>query len=343
MHDSVEGSVMKGTTEAAPLVPAATNWVEAGLSAAPTGPAGMVRLPPSEGVQQDDRVVCWVQAMILSEEPDAEAPLLPAAPQDAAGQLPEGWWYALPDGLALSVVGGGRDFGLPFIDLRLNGRAAAETQVAIRFVRVGSLHRHSATSVFLSLPVALASGAVPDKVTPLLSVDQYGQGGSYLITKTEALVALKASNLIGSRRDARFAIEDAAISIVPGLTLWFSEARELDCVLRLGMPSLSRGRTVRQPWPEQDQRRTTFAVGDPSMPPAISAALLGARPGQVRTAVFGLPGEMRASLTLTIEAVYRTGMTLLKSYHAAALRHGDSASVKADLLSGVAVRAVSPG
>lgn len=268
----------------------------------------LTRMPASVAVEPGDRVHCRQSGVLKVELVDEARAMLPIGGPVTEASWPAGWWHAAPDGVTTAVEASGRDYGLPYIDIRLQGRAAGQSQIAIRFVAPASLPRGESSLVAFRLPALVASGSIPEQVTPLLSLDQFGESGVYLSTTTSSLARLTAANLVAGARETFFAILDETQTVMPGFTLWFNAERDIDCVLRLGMPCLLEASRREVPWPEYEQATADILVGAPDVPRPISEALLGARPGETKTVSLSPSAGCEGLVTLTIEAVYRTGV-----------------------------------
>lgn len=300
--------------------------VDVALKALAESCATWEKLPPGAVLREGDRVTCDIRAWVLEECPDPDVPRLLSGLDAAPATLPRGWWLAVPEGIAASVAGTGRDYGLSFVDIRFSGRGLAQQQIAVRFAGHGSIPTASAGKLHLRLPMRCVRGEIPAAGRSLLTLDQFAEGLGYVVTSTSARDMPGSGPLVGAMQDAVFEVSTQARSVVPGLTIWLNADTALDFTLRLGEPVLSACMTVSLPCPEEAAQDVTMVLGEGEDLSQTRDMLIGARIGEERrmrgelqgwagrmVSVFAKAGERKVAPAIDDALARRFGHPSLRS------------------------------
>ncbi len=243
-----------------------------------------------------DVLVCDFVGSAAEEGPDAGPNRIPAADPRAAtlaaaGEPKGGWWAKAGGEIAWSVAGHGEEGGEAYIDLAFKGSAPAASDITVRFSGYQTISVQPGEALWLSVPVRLAEHELPAGASMILVAGTNDSAGVFLANVT-ADVSVPSSALLAAQRSAaKLSPGAGAAFIEPGISLWLSEAAEVDFTLRIGTPTLTGVAVSWKEFPGGAATDMPIEVGGTGFIPGFTEQLDGMSPGEQKTISVSFPAD----------------------------------------------------
>jgi hypothetical protein len=199
-----------------------------------------------ETYEAEQRARARVTRSNFVRNPRAEGCIL--GPLGAGGEAPRRWRLDAPEGVAIDISGAGEETGLPFVEIRFRGRAAASGDCRIYPEPGAAIVARRGQSWTISCHLQLVDGALDGVAGVNLYIDEMNADGVYLTGAPYAQDPPCNDDLAQQRVSATRRLESGdAAAVTAYLQLPVAAGTALDLTLRVAGMQIEAGRYASDP------------------------------------------------------------------------------------------------